>query len=263
MQVPNIAEAIAFLTQLRPPPWLLVAIKPEGGPGSIKAKTAHSAADVDAFLHAHNGTSNLYYSVNPTKTAMNKKPAKIDIAAVEYLLGDLDPRDGEKSDEAKTRYLAQLNGEFEPKATGLVDSGNGIQGLWKRTTRIDLSCYPLASDKDGKPSLSVEAVKIVADVEARSAELMRRLGAKAGTQNIDRILRLPGTINLPNAVKIKAGRVPCLTSLIKFNGVDYPLNSFPVPAAEDPAMAGTPDDGCSPATGRGHRRRTREDHSLL
>ena len=47
---------------------------------------------------------------------------------------------------------------------------------------------------------------IVADVEARSAALMVRLGAEAGTQNIDRILRLPGTINLPNKAKLKAGR---------------------------------------------------------
>ena len=39
---------------------------------------------------------------------------------------------------------------------------------------------------------------------------MLRLGAKAGTQNIDRILRLPGTINLPNAVKAKEG--PCCLS---------------------------------------------------
>jgi hypothetical protein len=46
---------------------------------------------------AHNGINNIYYSVNPTKTAMNKKPKKEDIAAVEYLLGDLDPKDGEKS----------------------------------------------------------------------------------------------------------------------------------------------------------------------
>jgi hypothetical protein len=74
---------------------------------------------------------------------------------------------------------------------------------------------------------------IIADVEARSAELMQRLGAKAGTQNIDRILRLPGTTNLPNAKKRRAGRVPCPTRLLNFNGVSYPLDAFVPGAAED------------------------------
>jgi AAA domain len=231
MQGQSGAEAIAFLTQLRPSSWLLVAIKPDG---PIKANTAQSTNDIDTFLHAHNGTSNLYYSVNPTKTAMNKKPAKTDIAAVEYLLADLDPRDDEKSEDAKARYLDQLNGSFEPKPTVVVDSGNGIQCLWKLATAIDLSCFPLATDKDGKPTLSAEAEKIVADVEARSAELMRRLDAKAGTQNIDRILRLPGTVNLPTTAKLKRDRVPCPTKLIAFNGVSYPLELF---------VPGTPDDG--------------------
>src|SRR6516165_6999188 len=74
----------------------------------------------------------------------------------------------------------------------------------------------------------------LSDVEARSAELMRRLGAKAGTQNINRILMLPGTTNLPTQTKLKAGRVPCPTKLLAFNGASYPLELF---------VPGTPDDG--------------------
>ena len=95
-----------------------------------------------------------------------------------------------------------------------IDSGNGIQGLWKLNPSIPL----------GDASES-----IIADVEARSAALMLRLGAKAGTQNIDRILRLPGTINIPNKTKLKAGRVACPTKLIAFNGARYSLDSFPPP----------------------------------
>src|SRR5262249_27579796 len=209
-------EAVEFLKQLRPPPSILIAIVPDG---PITAITAHSSKDVEVFVSTHNNKDNLYYNVNPTKTALNKKPKKTDIAAVEFLLGDLDPLNDEKSEDAKARYLNQLNGSFEPKPSVIVDSGNGIQCLWKLANPIVLG--------DAKDS-------VVADVEARSAELMRRLGAKAGTQNIDRILRLPGTTNLPTKTKLKAGRVPCPTKLLAFNGASYPLELF---------VPGTPDDG--------------------
>ena len=151
---------------------------------------------------------------------MSKKAAKTDIAAIEYALADLDPADGETPEAAKARYLAQLNDVFEPKPTAGVDSGNGIQGLWKLKERIVL----------GKPvngKFSPEDQAKIDDVEARIAAVMRRLGSKAGTQNIDRILRLPGTTNLPNAKKRKEGRVACQTKLLWFDDVSYPLDAFP------------------------------------
>jgi hypothetical protein len=227
------SESVSFLEQLRPGgPWVLTAIRPDG---PIDTITARTAAEVDAFVSEHNGKRNLYYSVNPTRTAMSKKAAKADIAAVEYLLGDLDPADDETSEAAKTRYLDLLNGPFEPKPSAIVDSGNGIQCLWKLDAPITLG------EKD--PS--------IADIEARSAALMLHLGAKAGTQNIDRILRLPGTTNLPNKAKRDRGRVPCPTKLLMFNGVRYSLDAFPLPEQTEP---GTPEDG-----GHHERQETGED----
>ena len=228
LSVPN-----KFLDHLRPGgPWVLIAINPTDN--QIAAITAHSNKEVDAFVATHNGKRNLYYSTNPTKTDMDKKPKKIDIARIEYLLGDLDPNEGEKSDDAKKRYLDQLNGSFEPKSTALVDSGNGIQGLWRLDPPIDLTPYPLAKDDKGNPVLGLEALKVIADVEDRAKAIMERLGAKAGTQNIDRILRLPGTINLPTKAKKAAGRVECPTTLLAFSEASYPLEAF---------VPGTPEDG--------------------
>src|SRR5262249_53568195 len=167
--------------------------------------------------HARRG-----YSVNPLRNLMWKKAAKTDVAAIEYLLADLDPAAGETSEAAKARYLEQLNGSFEPKPTAIVDSGNGIECLWRLTNPIVL------------PEEEAVRKAIIADVEARSAALMVRLGAKPGTQNIDRILRLPGTTNLPNAKKRKEGRVECPTKLLSFNGASYPLELFPQPEQSKP-----------------------------
>jgi RecA-family ATPase len=216
--------ATDFLKQLRSAgPWLLTAITPDKP--IIKTATVNTAEKADDFVSQRDGKQNLYYSVNPTRNAMNKKAEKVDIAAVEYLLADLDPNKDETSEAAKARYLQQLNGTFEPKPTAIIDSGNGIQCLWKLAEPIAL---PPGSDE------------VIADVEARTAAIMLRLGAKPGTQNIDRILRLPGTTNLPNKVKREAGRVACPTKLIEFNGASYPLGAFPLPEQN---KSGSPEDG--------------------
>jgi hypothetical protein len=87
------SEAVSFLKQLRPNgPWVLTAIATDG---LINTTTTRTAADVDAFVREHNGKRNLYYSVNPTRGTVFKKTAKTDIAAIEYLLADLDPNVGE------------------------------------------------------------------------------------------------------------------------------------------------------------------------
>ena len=229
------SEAISFLEQLRPNgPWVLTAITPDGPTQTI---TAHTAAEIDLFVREHNGKRNIYYSVNPTRTPMSRKAAKTDIAAIELLLSDLDPRDDETSEQAKVRYSDQLNGAFEPKPSAIVDSGNGIQCLWKLKDRIVLGVPLETTDETGKTVrkfLPEDQAKID-DVEARTAALMIQLGSKAGTQNVDRILRLPGTINIPNAKKKRTGRTECPTKLISFHDVRYSLDAFPKPEPKEKA----------------------------
>jgi hypothetical protein len=82
---------------------------------------------------------------------------------------------------------------------------------------------------------------------------MVRLGGTAGTQNIDRILRLPGPTNLPNKKKLEAGRTKCPTALLWFNGASYDIKSFPLPEQMGP---GTPDDG-------GHHAKANENEEKL
>jgi hypothetical protein len=231
--------AVTFLEDLRPGgPWVLTAIVPDSTTTPTTV-TAHTPDDVEAFVREHNGKAGLYYSVNPTRTALSKKAAKTNITAIEYVLGDLDPAAIETSEAAKARYLEQLNGAFEPKLTAAVDSGNGINGLLRLQERIVL----------GKPvngKFSPEDQAKIDDVEARAATLMRRLGSKAGTQNIDRILRLPGTTNLPNAKKRRDGRTTCPTKLLWFDDTSYPLDAFPSNNAPLAGFALLSDDPSKP-----------------
>ena len=143
-------------------------------------------------------SGNLYYSVNPTRTAMCKKAAKTDIAAIEYVLADLDPADGETLGGGEGALSRAARGAFEPRPTAVVDSGNGIQCLWRLQER----------DRARRAGQwEVLARGSGEDRRRRGAHrgVMQRLGSKAGTQNIDRILRLPGTTNLPKRRSARRG----------------------------------------------------------
>ena len=206
-------KAVSFLTKLRPNrPWVLTAIVPDG---RTVTETMHSADDVIRFVRAYNGTHNVYYSVNPTRAELWNKATKEDIACIEFALADLDPREDETSDEAKDRYLTALE-HNQPHPSAIIDSGNGLQVLW----RLD---QPIALGELVDRKYSPEDQARIDDVEARIGALIVRLGGETGTQNIDRILRLPGTIKLPNRKKRKTGRGPCGTRLMVFEDTTHPL----------------------------------------
>lgn len=75
----------------------------------------------------------------------------------------------------------------------IVDTGNGVQCLWQSKKRIPPGRFP--------------------EVEAVNRALTITVGGKTGTQDVSRILRMPYTINLPNATKRKRGCVTCKSSV--------------------------------------------------
>jgi uncharacterized protein DUF5906 len=67
------------------------------------------------------------------------------------------------------------------------------------------------------------------------------LGGDKGTQNVDRILRVPGTINWPNKKKREKGWVPCQATLRWLEEeLSYELADF---AAWETTRPGSPEDG--------------------
>lgn len=196
---PDLGEALDFLTA-----WCtrtgcghitLTAIGPDNETDSeIRTATFQTAAIEQALqwmarYQAKNW--NVYFEVNETKPGCAVKPTKSDMIAAHFRHADIDPLDdrypyGEERTrlQAMATFLAE-DPKFTP--TFVLDSGNGIQVLWAT----------------GREFLTPE---VTARVEAENKAVLAATGAGSGTHNIDRLLRVPGTLNFPDKTKKAKGR---------------------------------------------------------
>jgi hypothetical protein len=231
---PDVEHALSFLRNAVPGgPWLLVAIDPErkAAPSARTFDGAVWAADsLREWLRVQNEHQrNVYWSVNPTRAPMDKKPTKNDVAAVRFLHVDVDHRAGEDFVPEHERILALLTTKLPPglpPPSIVVDSGGGFQAFWRLAEPV-----PLAGP---------EAVDTMERYNRRLATL---LGGDH-CHNVDRVMRLPGTVNWPDARKRKKGRTPKLAKIAPA-ATDYSrayaLSEFkaePRPVAVAPAPVG-------------------------
>lgn len=197
---PNIDEAIGHLTWFRGEgPWTLTAISADRG-GSIRTATFGPETEDDCrkWLEKQSADEqNLYFMVNPARSALKSKAKKEDVEELAWLHVDVDPVKGQDPAEARAAALEKLHA-FDPPPSLIIDSGGGLQGFW----RLQEGLYV-----GGNIPMAEEA-------EAYNQQLETLLGGDA-CHNVDRIMRLPGTINRPNEKKRKAGRVPRLASTVE------------------------------------------------
>jgi AAA domain len=198
--------ALAFLERWRPGgPWVLTSIVPDG---VTETRTFHAPAQARAWIDRRQGNKNIYFSVNTPKTDLKKKAAKTDIAELNALHVDLDAALGLAPEEAKPALLERANSYRVPPSI-IIDSGGGIQVYWRLRE-------PIALNGAGSVAL----------LEAYNRQLETDLGADS-CHNIDRIMRLPGTVNLPNAVKLAKGRGQYPTAVISADWErQYTLEDF-------------------------------------
>lgn len=207
-------EAVAFLLRWAPEgPWVLTAINVDKKGTSTDTFVPEDTSRLLKWLKQHNGQDNIYFHVNPTKTAMRKKASREDIAAMAWLHVDVDPRQGEDLDEERQRILNRLTVDLPtgiPKPTVVVYSGGGYQGFWKLEEP-----FPI----DGDPLKYEEAKRYNQQIEI--------LFGADNCHNVDRIMRLPGTVNLPDAGKKRKGRTAVKAELVYFDDtLVYPLGQF-------------------------------------
>lgn len=234
-------EAIAFLLALRPEgPWSVAAIHPEKK-GIPKSLTSMDIREIHNWIEHHRDGWNLYFQDNPPKMQSHanrfKKMSKEDTAAAEFAKADIDRDENGvrliNVEGGKAAMIARLKaGEVEPGVpTFIIDSGNGLQALWRYADPIRLT--------DDDPERLARSLR---EAEGISRTISASLGADS-CWSVNHLFRLPGTMNYPDERKRSEGLEPVPTKLVhadkarSYMTMDCPLDqqlamSIPVGSLE-------------------------------
>ncbi len=207
--------AVDFLQQFRPGgPWLLCAFhesRPEMparefGPDEVEAMVR--------WIEEWNAAEfNVYFHVNSTRPRLSKKAEKADVVSIDWFHVDVDPEDGKDLNEERARILKDLREDFASmglqRPSAIVFSGGGYQAFWRLDTPIEVR----------------GDIKAIEQAERYNRQIEGLLGAD-NCHNADRIMRVPGTTNWPNAKKRKRGQEPELAEVVEFEDAAYELSKF-------------------------------------
>ncbi|MFC5739358.1 DNA primase family protein [Sinirhodobacter huangdaonensis] len=202
------AAALDFLRRWCPGgPWVLTSIVPDGGRTTTATFRGDERDRMAAWIEARQGRENVYFTVNTLRAAVTSKPRKLDVRAAHALHVDVDPREGENLDEERGR-IQRMAEDWEvggrkltlPRPTVTIDSGGGYQMFWRLGEDVALP---------GEPGDEARHLP----VEDRNRALGVALGGD-DTQNTDRIMRLPGTVNVPGEKKRRKGRTARLAHVV-------------------------------------------------
>lgn len=210
---PDTRAAIDFLYQWGPEgPWVLTAISTDKKSIKTRCFTAEHSAEMEAWIVENNGNRNLYFQVNPSIRNEDVKSARTNIQSLSWLHVDVDPRPGEDLQDERDRALKMLQAPPSdvPPPTVIVDSGGGYQAFWALEEPFEIG---------GKAELY--------DLATAYNRQIEMIFCADSCHNVDRIMRIPGTINLPDKVKKEKGRQPALAKLVLFDPERvYPLSMF-------------------------------------
>ena len=206
------SSAENFLREFHPGgSWSLTCIDPDSK--AIDTRTFDDIERTRSWIEHWNGARNIYFGVNPTTRPLTKKAAREDIKEVAYLHVDVDPRAGGDLEGERARIKALVTTDLPdgvPPPTFVVFSGGGYQAFRKLNAPIEV---------DG-------ILEKAEDAKLFNLALERVFGADA-CHNIDRIMRVPGTYNLPDARKLAKGRTKVEAELVVSEpGRVYDLSCF-------------------------------------
>lgn len=212
------SKSVEFLKKWEPDgPWNLMAISPDRK--QLDSATLTDEKQALSWVEKHNGKDNVYFLVNEATSQFNnnsqntkKKASKNDMFSAKWLHIDIDPQEGHDIQEEQKRALDLLTDRLPkgiPDPTVIIFSGGGYQGFWRLRAPYKI---------DG-------VVKQAEEFELYNKRLEQVFGGDH-CHNVDRIMRLPGTVNIPDAKKRKKGRVETVARLLQFNQKQYDLDDF-------------------------------------
>jgi hypothetical protein len=234
----NVEDAVRFLEWKRPGgPWALITPTADWDRGT-PLTLIREPDKLSAFVAAKSGRFGVFYPVADVMPDLQQQPERKHLTETRLLHVDLDPPP-EVAPAAFDQWAAAKVDEVRqqthsPPPSCIVLSGNGLHLLWA----LDAPHWLGGADE------------IIADFEAYTNGLALAFGAKDGTWNANRVLRLPGSVNLPNATKRKKGRSARPSSIVElhpdrlytladFRAVPPAANGRPVAAAGGSAGVAT------------------------
>lgn len=186
-----------------------------GKKGRFETKVFPAPVDWDtlgkwiAVRQGDRAWANIYFSVNPVLSGTtDKKTARSDIAAMVALHVDIDVNAGENQVDGIKRIITVLE-EYRTPPTDIVISGGGAQGYWRF----------------GAPIPVEGSLEVAEDLKLYNLQIERDLNGDH-CHNLDRIMRVPGTVNIPKEDKIAKGRKPAMASWYGSNDRRYSLGDF-------------------------------------
>lgn len=219
---------------------LILSITPEGCDPFGRRYTVDQRDEFVANLPIANNRLDTYWSINLPRVAINKKPKKRDIGTIRVVFVDLDPDKEKPVDEERARIAAETADDaFAAKGLPLptvrIYSGGGAWLFW-------LLAEPITVPEWANPNDAPDIVRRVDGIGRRIASLFPHGDS---CFNIDRIARLPGTVNWASLNPKKPGRNDALAS-VDFIDTSrrYRLEDFPEPlyeAASTTKVAEEPD----------------------
>lgn len=208
---PDTSIAIEFLKNWKPEgPWVLCAFDEEkkGQFGTFGPDNIEAAEEWLAQQHA--AQTNTYFHCNTVRPNCGKAK-KTDVQSVDWLHVDVDPepRHDLRKEQARILKLLQTN-DLLPKPTVIIFSGGGYQCFWKLSD-------PIMVDGDESKAQDAE----------RYNEQIQILLMADSCHNVDRIMRLPGSVNFPNKKKRDRGQEPVMADVVSANWeTSYGLDEF-------------------------------------
>lgn len=201
----DVEAAVRFLEWKRPGgPWALIAPTPDWDKGS-PLTWLRTTDELRRYVADRSGKFVVYYPVAEVAPELLQQPKKEHLVESRLLHVDLDPPSDVPPaafDEWARAKVEEVRAQtHSPPPSCIVMSGNGLHLLWALA----------------EPHHLGGAEVIIADFEAYTNCLALAFGAVDGTWNANRVLRLPGTINLPNAKKRKGGRTARESSIVELH----------------------------------------------